>query len=367
MYRALVPRVMTGTSGCHPCGRPLAEGERSWQAAGPEGGRVWLCLACARDFVAGRAGASAERQALRRMRSEPVLAMASPVSAPSAVPAFGSWSDDLSLPSAAPDSAAGGARRWGRLALISLVVVLMSSVLTSFGAAGQALAAVVGFPAAASFWFSVAAMPVAAVRARWTARRRHRYGPEGWPVSTGTPFGARAVRSEPTRTRVTGPEDNWVKGARGEHAVGAALDGTGLAVLHDRRLREGSAANIDHLVVAGDAVYVVDAKNLSGSFSTAGGSLRIDGWNKDSLVQGVRRQAGEVALALRGLGATVPVRPVLCLTGAARPTGVQPLADVLLTTPAVVADVLRGPGPIDDARRTEIADLLAWAFPPAVR
>jgi Nuclease-related domain len=52
---------------------------------------------------------------------------------------------------------------------------------------------------------------------------------------------------------------------------------TGLPVPHDRRLREGSDANIDHLVVAADAVYVVDAKNLAGSLTTAGDQLRIDG------------------------------------------------------------------------------------------
>ncbi|MBN1092574.1 NERD domain-containing protein [Blastococcus sp. TML/M2B] len=164
---------------------------------------------------------------------------------------------------------------------------------------------------------------------------------------------------------MTGAEDDWIKGARGEHAVGAALDATGLPVLHDRRLRPGSRANIDHLVVAADAVYVVDAKNLSGSFSLAGGTFRISGWNQDRLVEGVRRQAGEVAAALRQLGIAVPVRSVLCLTGTARPTRVQFATEVLLTTPDTVTWVLGRTGPLTDCRGSEMADLLAWAFPPA--
>jgi hypothetical protein len=120
------------------------------------------------------------------------------------------------------------------------------------------------------------------------------------------------------------------------------------------------------LVVAADAVNVVDAKNLAGSFAAAGDMLRINGRDRDKLLQGVRRQAGEVAAAASRLGVTVPVRPVLCLTGAARPAGMELVGDVLLTTPDTVAKVLAPPGLLADDRRAEIADLLAWAFPPAV-
>ena len=166
--------------------------------------------------------------------------------------------------------------------------------------------------------------------------------------------------------RVAGAEDNWVKGVRGEHAVGAALNGTGLPVLHDRRLREGSDANIDHLVVAADAVYVVDAKNLAGALTTTGDQLRIDGRDRAKLLDGVRRQADEVAAAVSRLGVTAPVRAVLCLTGTARPAGVQFAGGVLLTTPNTVAQVITLSGLLADDQRARIADLLAWAVPPAV-
>lgn len=173
----------------------------------------------------------------------------------------------------------------------------------------------------------------------------------------------RTAAREPVR--VTGAEDNWVKGVRGEQAVGAALIATGLPVLHDRRLRVGSAANIDHLVVAADAVYVVDAKNLAGSLSTTNGRLRIGGRDGGRLLAGVRRQAQEVTTALARLGVSAPVRPVLCLTGPARPSGVQLVEGVLLGTPESVRSVLELPGLLESTAQARIADLLAWAFPPA--
>jgi 2-keto-4-pentenoate hydratase len=137
-------------------------------------------------------------------------------------------------------------------------------------------------------------------------------------------------------------------------------------VPHDRRLREGPDANIEHLVVAADAVYVVDANNLAGSLTTAGDQLRIDGRDRAKLLAWVRRQADEVAAALSHLEVPAPVRAVLCLTGAARPAGVQFIDGVLLTTPDTVTQVVTLPGLLVDDQRARIADLLAWAFPPAV-
>jgi hypothetical protein len=267
-----------------------------------------------------------------------------------------------------PRGAAIGARRWGRLAVLCLIMVLVASSLTAGGPVGRVLAVLIGFPAAVLFWVSVIALPVAAVRARRKSRRRPASIPRQAcpPTAVSAAVAPRHATGGHGYVRVAGAEDNWVKGVRGEHAVGVALNGTGLPVLHDRRLREGSAANIDHLVVAADAVYVVDAKNLAGSFAAAGDKLRIDGRDRDKLLHGIRRQADEVAAAVSPLGVTVPVRPMLCLTGAARPAGMQFAGDVLLTTPDTVAKVLALPGLLADDQRAEIADLLAWAFPPAV-
>ena len=304
---------------------------------------------------------------MRRMRAEPVLAVGPPMRAPLTVPALTAPVGGRTIAPAAT-GAGSDFRRWGRVVVISLIVVLATSCLTSTGASGRALAALIGFPAVLLFWVSVIALPMVAVRSRWRTRRSR--NEQGWtagpPVPTCPPVAPRRVAMRHQRTRVTGAEDNWVKGARGEHAVGAALDSTRLPVLHDRRLRPGSKANIDHLVVANGAVFVVDAKNLGGHFAVASGLLRIDGRSRDELVQGVRRQAGEVARALRRHGVAVPVRPVLCLTGTARPAAMQFIADVVLTTPDTLGKALRQPGLLDSDRRAEIADLLAWAFPPAI-
>jgi hypothetical protein len=80
----------------------------------------------------------------------------------------------------------------------------------------------------------------------------------------------------------------------------------------------------------------------------------------------VRRQADEVAARLSVLGAPTPVRPVLGLTGTAQPAGVQFADGVLLTNPDTVSQVITMSGLLTHDQRARIADLLAWAFPPAV-
>lgn len=368
MYNGWAPRVMPVGADCHECSAPVTAGERAWQVTAGEKDFVWLCLACARPFVTGRPGASAELEAMRQMRSEPIIQSAGPKPAPHIAlrPAEPERTAPMSRRST--KTTAPHVRRWWRLLAFSFATVLLTGSLTAAGAVGQVLAALIGFPAVAVFWVSVIGLPVAVIRARLGARRQ--------PASV--PWSARAsmsVDAAPTPRRaagrkevhVAGAEDNWVKGVRGEHTVGAALDGTGLAVLHDRRLRVGSAANIDHLVVAADAVYVVDAKNLAGSLSATGDRLQVGGRDRGKLLDGVRRQAEEVAAALSRLQVTVPVRPVLCLTGAARPVGMQWVSGVLLTTPETVAQMVTLPGLPNIGAQGRIADLLAWAFPPAVR
>jgi hypothetical protein len=137
-------------------------------------------------------------------------------------------------------------------------------------------------------------------------------------------------------------------------------------VPHDRRLREGSDANIEHLVVAADAVYVVDANNLAGSLTTAGDQLRIDGRDRAKRLAWVRRQADEVAAALSHLEVPAPVRP--CCASPVR-RGRRGCSSPMVSCsppPDTVTQVVTLPGLLVDAQRDRITDLLAWAFPPAV-
>lgn len=115
----------------------------------------------------------------------------------------------------------------------------------------------------------------------------------------------------------------WSTGAVGEEAVGRRLDQVAsdrIRVLHDRRI-PGTRANIDHLVVTGDAVWVVDAKRYRGrpSLRVEGGLFRprveklvINGRDKTSLVEGMARQVRTVESVVTG----VPVRGVLCFVEA---------------------------------------------------
>jgi hypothetical protein len=369
MRNKLVPTVMTVSSNCHRCSTPVAAGDRAWKVSAGKDGRGWLCLACARPFVAGRPGASAEVEAMRRMWTEPIIKPARTKPAPRF--AMSTKAPDRPAPMSrrSVKGTAPHVRRWCRLMALSFATVFVTAPLTAAGAGGRVIAASIGFPAVAVFWVSVIALPVASVRAG--SRSRRQTASASWPArpsmlaDAAAPPRRAAVGAQPIR--VTGAEDSWVKGVRGEQAVGDALNGTGLWVLHDRRLRAGSAANIDHLVVAADAVYVVDAKNLVGSLTTSGNQLYIGGRDRGKLLEGVRRQAEEVVAAMSRLGATAPVRPVLCLTGTARPVGIQPVSGVLLTTPESVVPMVTLPGLLDIDAQARIADLLAWAFPPAVR
>lgn len=95
-----------------------------------------------------------------------------------------------------------------------------------------------------------------AVEAR-KRRVRDRFG--------GGRFGA-AVASVTVDTRERSSTWVWAQGATGEVEVGRRLDtlaGPDVVVLHDRRI-PGSRANIDHLVVTGAGIWVVDAKRYIG-------------------------------------------------------------------------------------------------------
>ena len=115
----------------------------------------------------------------------------------------------------------------------------------------------------------------------------------------------------------------WSIGASGEDRVGRELDRVAsdrVRVLHDRRIPR-SRANIDHLAVTADGVWVVDAKKYRGrpALRIEGGFLRprvekllIGGRDKTVLVDGVSRQVELV----RDVVPNIPVRGVLCFVEA---------------------------------------------------
>ncbi len=111
-------------------------------------------------------------------------------------------------------------------------------------------------------------------------------------------------------------ERAWRKGAAGEQRVGRILDRmarSGVQTLHDRKF-PGSAANIDHVVVAPGGVFTIETKTYDGRLEVRGrgSQLWINGRNRTSLVDQANRQAEVVRGLLAKSGVAVPTYPILC-------------------------------------------------------
>lgn len=115
----------------------------------------------------------------------------------------------------------------------------------------------------------------------------------------------------------------WAVGAVGEERLGTRLDGLASAtigVLHDRRIPR-SKANIDHIVVTGAGIWVIDAKRYKGrpELKVEGGILRprveklmVGRRDSTSVVDGVLKQMDLV----RQVVGDVPITGVLCFVEA---------------------------------------------------
>lgn len=114
-----------------------------------------------------------------------------------------------------------------------------------------------------------------------------------------------ALRDDPAHVRA------WQTGAVGEEEFGRRLSGIAsekLKVLHDRRLPR-SSANIDHLAVTSEAIWVLDAKHYKGKVETRGhgwfsrqpSDLYVGGRNQMRLIEGVKRQVDVVQSILSAL------------------------------------------------------------------
>jgi hypothetical protein len=148
------------------------------------------------------------------------------------------------------------------------------------------------------------------------------------------------------------PEKNstrsWSTGAIGEERVGQLLDRfdpSRVRVLHDRRI-PGTRANIDHLVVTSDAVWVIDAKRYKGKpqLVVEGGLFRprverllVGSRDQTKLVDGVQRQVEIVEAVV-----DVPVVGALCFVEAEWPLigGSFSVRDVAVLWPRKLASRL---------------------------
>ncbi len=177
-----------------------------------------------------------------------------------------------------------------------------------------------------------------------------------------------AFTDDPSHTKV------WAQGAQGERKVAATLDALdGVVAMHDRRLRRGSRANIDHLAVAPGGVWVVDAKTHQGKleirrsgglFSPRVSRLYIRGRDQTSLVLGVQKQVDVVRDVIAAAGLHIEVRGALCFVGTE-----LPWRDVSIDVPLIgrraLAKLLAQPGPLGPDDVASVAAVIDAAFPPA--
>jgi hypothetical protein len=180
------------------------------------------------------------------------------------------------------------------------------------------------------------------------------------------------LSDEPQSTRA------WAKGSAGEQRVAELLDlraGADFVVLHDRRFPRGRA-NIDHLVVTYNAVFVIDTKAYRGRVERRNYGnpvfpdhrLVVGGRDKHKLVESVLDQALRTKSALAAAGVDgCPVVPILCFVGAD-----WPITQGHLVFDAVRVVWLRGLVRLVDKSRTDarlhtiqVAAALAKALPAA--
>lgn len=171
---------------------------------------------------------------------------------------------------------------------------------------------------------------------------------------------AAALTPKPQIGPASQPTRAWRAGAEGERRVDDALRGlVGIEVLHDRIRPGARAANIDHLAVGPAGVFVIDAKQYTGTVEVrdVGGIFRIDERlyvnrrDRTALVDAVLQQVDAVHSVLAVAYPDVAVTGVLCFVGSewgvfARP---RKLRAVTVLWPRALPDhVTRAAGsPID--------------------
>ncbi len=163
---------------------------------------------------------------------------------------------------------------------------------------------------------------------------------------------------------------SWKVGSEGEVQAAKRLEqllsGTGVVLLHDRRMPR-SRGNIDHLAVGPGGVTVIDTKRLTGKVEVRGrgarAELRVGGSNRSKLLEGVERQVA----AVRAVAPDVDVRAALCFVD---PSGLPLLRSlgprrILVDGTKSVAKLARRPGRLTPAAIDDLVARLNAAFPSA--
>ena len=168
----------------------------------------------------------------------------------------------------------------------------------------------------------------------------------------------------------------WKKGSVGERKLAASLEqslGDRAILLNDRQVPK-TKGNIDHPVVAGSGVWVVDAKNYAGLVQQrdVGGFFKVDNrlyvGRRDctKLVDGMGWQVDAVVKALGGRD--VPVSSAVCFTDAEWGWFAKPftIREVFVSGPNALARRISEASVLSNERIQEIAVHLSSALPAKV-
>lgn len=158
-------------------------------------------------------------------------------------------------------------------------------------------------------------------------------------------------------------------GCRGERAVCSELSRLALDGVHhldDRRWRGDpeSRANVDHLVVGPQGVFVVDAKNWAGTIEVRGGRVLQDGVPRDERLLALGWLVHRVQDALAAAGSAHRSRGLVCF---ASPQPALPAAvgSLLLTDlPRLVERLAAEPAVLTVEEVSDLTEQLAAEFPP---
>jgi hypothetical protein len=173
----------------------------------------------------------------------------------------------------------------------------------------------------------------------------------------------------------------WRVGSVGEERLARFFERElpkSVIALHDRRM-PGSRANIDHIVVAPNGVWVIDAKLYTGKVErrTLGPIWRrehavfVGGRDRTRVIHGMSRQVDAVRSAIvpDPLAADVAIMPVVCFVTSDWGLFAKPfeISAVLVTWPQKLVERIAAAGPLTATGVARIANRIGVGLPAARR
>jgi hypothetical protein len=165
----------------------------------------------------------------------------------------------------------------------------------------------------------------------------------------------------------------WARGAGGEELAAAQFVkhcSPQVLVLHDQRIGR-SRANIDHIAVCANGVWVIDSKRYQGKVEIRNPlfgqkTLRIAGRDQTKLITGLHKQVDVVKAALADSAPGVQVQGAVAFIGDGLPLlSKLSFDDVPIRYPKQLAKLLNGSGELAPEMVRAIAIELARQFPSA--